>query len=170
MRKFVLFAVLALASTAAFAGGSNGNNGGGNQCQGNSCGGAGVVGVGGIASGYIGSIDGSFSAGTQGGSMAQTSIGQNGVSYQFTQNSGASWAGVSGNITNSGAYGSTFGGSTAESYSEGMFEGTAGNYYNTTAGGVGNSFEANIEGEWKAAELGGFIVVGGFAGFTGFGH
>lgn len=155
--------VLALCSTAAFAGGDNGNNGGGNQCQGNSCGGnvGGVIG-GGYAydlGNYSGQATGTFNVGTNGGSMAQTGIYQNGTSFQFSSNSGSAFAGGLADFSTAGFVGATFGGSTSTAYSTGYVNGDAGDYINSTAGGVGSNYEANVTGNWHAVEFTGF---GGF--------
>lgn len=163
MRNLILAVVLSLVSATAFAG----NNGNGNGNGGSQSGGSVVGGIGGVAGGYIGTVGGDFSVDTNGGSMAQSGVYQNGQSFQYSSNAGTAWAGVGGDITNGGATGWTTGGSQSASYSVGSFEGNGGSFNNTTAGGVGNNYEASVEGSWDAAEVGGFVGIGAFGAFTG---
>ena len=122
-------------------------------------------GIGGVAGGYSGDAVGEFDITTNGGSLAQTGVYNNGMSFQFSANQGGAWAGGTAAFDQNGFVGSTSGGSYAVATSFGTQTGTMGDYVNSTAGGVGSNYEVNVQGEWETLEFGGFAALG-FGVFT----
>lgn len=136
MRKTFLatFAIVALISGAALAGGNNGNNGGGNNCQGNSCGGNNTpapvgftLGAGVVGGSGSGTVVFSSATGTQKGSgvsfgktegaanaAANFQLGTN-VGFSANAATGVTSSSVGGSLTNGKGSASqiTFGGSGA---------------------------------------------------------
>ena len=113
-----------------------------------------------VGGGYVGTATGSFDITTNGGSLAQTGIYENGSSFQFSANQGGAWASGAAGFGQTGFVGTTNGGSYATAVSFGVTNGYAGDYTNSTAGGVGSNYEVNVNGDWNMAEFGGFIGFG----------
>lgn len=126
-----------------------------------------TIGAGVAAGGYSGSTSGHGNTTTNGGSMAQTANYGTGLAVQHSSNAGGGYAGSYGQVTPTGSYSGTVGGSDATSVSGGF---TIGNGSGNTGGAVGTDFAANSWNSHQTVGAGAGVIAGGFAALGGFGN